>query len=227
MKWKKINYGLVLGAVLLVFLTGFIIVKNVQFRSETAKIRASAVEFTEKFFLLNENPEETLGAERTADEKEARLRELNELIRTYWDTDTAADVSGLYYYTLSSSSELMASFEEYLNRPVGLVVRDLTFQVSDREISVAPNGTDFAVVTIELSDLSLSAEYSGSGVLFDGNGVDYYSGPKSKSSGVYASSYTGSVTLELHRVGGEWKVIGFGTVIFENTNRLIEGGEES
>ena len=67
------------------------------------------------------------------------------------------------------------------------------------------NGTDYAVVTVEIN--ALSARYRGDGeMLFYG---EYYGGEEiGVVLGEYLGAYDGYVEMELHRRDGVWRVCG-------------------
>ena len=197
--WNKVNRGVVLAVALILLLIGFAVVKEVQFRTEAPLIRDTAKTAIEELLLLNVSDEETvLGRVRSSDVQLRERDRLEAVLSEYWDADAESD------YFMDAVS-VRASFEKYLQAPVRMQARELTLSIADQDVSVRQNGTDYAVVTVEIN--ALSARYRGDGeMLFYG---EYYGGEEiGVVLGEYLGAYDGYVEMELHRRDGVWRVCG-------------------
>ena len=197
--WNKVNRGVVLAIALILLLVGFVVVKEVQFRMEAPLIRDTAKTAIEELLLLNVSGEETvLGQVRSYDVQLRERDRLESVLSTYWDADAESD------YHLDAVS-VRAAFEKYLQAPVRMQMRELTMSIADQDVSVRQNGTDYAVVTVDIN--ALSARYRGDGeTVFYG---EYYGGEEiGVVLGEYLGAYDGYVEMELHRRDGAWRVCG-------------------
>lgn len=220
--WKKMNRGLLLGGVLLLLLIGFIVLKEVQFRAEVPGIRQTVRDAMEALLELNLSEEETaLGQVRTEAVRARQTERMEAVLSQYWDADAETE----YYINVGT---LRASFEEYLKEPLCVSFQEMDLSVSDREIEVRQNGTDYAVVSVEIN--SFSARYTGDGdSIFYG---EYYSDrePIGIALGQYIGTYNGYAEMELHRKDGEWRVCGM-SLYLQLMNKTVadtetEGGEK-
>lgn len=218
--WKKINRGLVLGAALLLLLVGFIVVKEVQFRMETSEVRARALETVEAMLSLNLSEEPTAVGETRTDEVRARETERMEaMLSAYWDADAESE-----YYL--SAALVRASYEAYLADPVSVCFSEIDLSVSDREIAVRQNGTDYAVVTLEINNLSTRHQGDGDCIFF---GDHFGASAEEMPALEYQGSYYGYVEMEMHRTGGIWRACGMSATLYMTNKTVVEtetGGEK-
>ncbi len=196
--WKKANRGLLLGALLLVTMISFIIVKNVQFRSETPEIEAIAQAGLEELLALNAAPDGMrVGDTFTEAQKNAKKAELEEYLQKYWDFSGDSNV---YYLT---ADLVRKNYAANVEQPLLCAVKELTINASSHSMSVLPNGTNYAKV-----DFSTDAT-----ILLTGNRHALFCGDEFRgldigdtlSEETYVQ-YDIYVALEMHRVGGEWKI---------------------
>ncbi len=95
-KWyKKVNRGLILGAVLVVGLTAFILVDNYNFRKEEPDIEKTVSDFVSELWKYNITPEKyrEKGAVYSDGDKQKMKDEFSEFSNKYWvETDEDYDV---------------------------------------------------------------------------------------------------------------------------------------
>ncbi len=198
--WKKINRGILLGGVLLVLLIGFIVIKEVQFRTESPGIRDTARDAVEAILELNLSEGETVIGQVRPTDVQARQRErLETMLTQYWDAEGSKD-----FYP--DAGGIRTSYEEYLRDPVLARFYEIDLNIPDSAVTVRQNGTDYAVVSFGIDNLA--ARYAGEGeTIFCG---EYYGaeGALGIALGEYVGSYHGYVDMELHRTGGQWRVCG-------------------
>ncbi|MBQ7346458.1 MAG: hypothetical protein IJW55_00720 [Clostridia bacterium] len=217
-RWKKINRGLLLGAVLLVGLVGFIVFKEVQFRQELPKIRESAEAYVQDLLALNVSLEgEELGKDLTDEQRAQKKAALDKLIA---DRMATGDGEEGNYYVLTAS-ELRANYEEMLEGAPATLYRNLEFDIPENRINVTSEGSDYAYVSIYLQNISVEA----CGMIdqmFGGESTKYYYDTeiydKEFAEGEefenyidktwYTCTFGGNATLQMQRVDGEWKVTG-------------------
>lgn len=214
--WKRVNRGLVLGGVLLLILIGFIVIKEVQFRTEASQIRDSAKAAVEAMLDLNVSETSTVIGQVRSDEVSARARaRMETMLSQYWDADADSD----YYINVTAIRD---SYETYLDEPVLVRFDEITLELPDRAIDVRQNGTDYAVVTLELDNLAARYQGDGEAIFFgeyygseDGIGI---------SLGEYVGSYYGYVEMELHRKDGQWRTCGMNMTLYMTNKTVAEAG---
>ncbi|MBE6588709.1 MAG: hypothetical protein E7643_00895 [Ruminococcaceae bacterium] len=198
--WKKTNRGLWLGGILLLLLIVFVVVKEVQFAKEAPEIGARAREAVISLIELNLSPEgAVLDEALSKDDARKKREELESLLLEYWTPDASSD-----YYL--GAGDVRGYYETFLEEDVKVIFYDVDVEVPDSAIAVRGNGTDYAMVSFELS--RVSAVFSGAGdALFCG---PYYEDTDwgSYDAGVWRGNYRGYADVEMHRVNGEWRVCG-------------------
>ncbi len=223
--WKKANRGLLLGALLLVVLLTVIVVTEVSFRAQVPEIRATVQAYLKDLTALNLSPEGvSLGTSLTQAQSNAKKNELEQLLLTYWDGESAP--AGEFYMDLD---DVRTAFEETLSRPAHAVFQKAEISVPENAVSVKSAGPGYAEVTVSLR--SLSATFTGDGDAFFW-GSEYYAPTltrdellQSYGDGAYQGTYSMDLILEMHRVDGEWRITGcYGSVWLEN--KIPVGGEE-
>jgi len=214
--WNKANRGLLLGAVLLIALIVFIIVKEVQFRTELPEIRGTVKESLQAMLEVNIAPEGAqLGKAWSAEQKEIQRRRLENVLVTYWDADGTND----YYYT---ASEVRASYGEYLGKDCCVLFEEISLVLSDDDIRIVQNGTDYVTVSVEID--TMSATWIGDGeMLFFGESV-YFEEMEGVTPFTYRGNYEGWFEMELHRVDGAWRVVATSGYFSLAHKALVTGG---
>lgn len=218
-RWKKINRGLLLGAVLLVGLVGFIVFKEVQFRQELPKIRESAEAYVQDLLALNVSLEgEELGKDLTDEQRAQKQAALEKLISERMTTGDNSTGNG---YDVFSASELRANYEEMLEGAPATLFRNLEFDIPENRIEVTAEGNDYAYVSIYLQNISVEA----CGMIdqmFGGESTKYYYDVEIYDKEIaegeefenyidktwYTCTFGGNAMLQMQRVDGEWKVTG-------------------
>ena len=241
--WKKQNRGLLLGAVLLVVLIGFIVFKEVQFGREVPEIQESAKDFVEELLELNLSQEgEKLGERPTEEMRDAKTAALDALIRDYMVIEDLEHAS----YDLVSASRMRDNYEEMLENPTSSLFRKLEIDIPENRIQVTSGGSDYAQVTLFFEDASVEACGGGVWQMFSGSAVDDSYGikveigaevedviqklPEGEMTYVspwFAYTFAGNVTLQMKRVDGEWRVTGASCYLWEMSMREIRETEET
>lgn len=213
---KKVNRGLLLGGALLLALIVFIVIKEVQFRVELPKIRESVKDSVQAMLDINLAPEGAkLGEEWSDTQKGTMKKRLEDVLVAHWDADGESN----FYYT---AAEVRAAYDEYLGWNCGVIFEEISLELSDNDILISQNGTDYAKVSVEID--AMSATWRGNeAFLFYGEGV-YVESPISPVSATYRGRFEGWLEMELHRVGGEWRVVGTSGYFSSVHKSVVTGG---
>lgn len=218
---KKVNRGLLLGAILTVILIVVIIVTEVSFHTEVPTIRETVQAYLTDLTALNLSPDGVdLGERLTTEETNTKKKELEALLLNYWDAETAP--AGEFYMAID---DVRTAFEENLSIPAHVVFQSAEISVPENAIEVASAGPGYATVTVSLRSLSTT---------FKGDGDAFFWGPEyyaptltldelltSYGNGTYQGTYSMDLILEMHHVGGEWRITGcYGSVWLENKTAL-------
>ena len=187
--WKKVNRGLLLGAVLLVVLLVLIVVQTISFRRAKPVIRQEVKDYVGDLLTVNYavgDPVEP-GSELTAAQKQQRRDDFEAFVKKYWHEVPEKEIreGGLVSVALSGESatglsSLRAEFENTLSGKQ-YPVEKLNLQIKDSDLSIRANGPGYAQVSISFSFSTVS--------------------------GTVETVRYGSLQLEFKRVKGEWKVI--------------------
>lgn len=217
--WRRVNRGILLGILLLAILVGFIVTKEVQFRMEASEIRERALATVEAMLSLNLSEESTaLGDVRSAETRARETERMEAMLSTYWDADAESE-----YYL--SAALVRSSYEAYLADPVSALFSEIDLSVSDREIGIRQNGTDYAVVTLEINNLSTRHQGDGDCIFF---GDHFGASAEEMPALEYQGSYYGYVEMEMHRTGGIWRACGMSATLYMTNKTVVEtetGGE--
>ncbi len=198
--WKKVNRGLLLGAVLLVALVVLIVVQSVSFRRAKPVIRQEVKDYAgdllEVMYAVGDRVEP--GSELTAEQKQARRERFEAFVREYWQEVPEKEIrnGGLISTALSGTgssglSSLRTEFENTLSGKQ-YPVEKLNLQLPNSNISIRVNGPGYALVNVSFSFSTVSGDYE--------------------------TLRSGELQLELKRVKGSWKVI--------SSNHSFYGGGE-
>lgn len=201
--WKKTNRGLWLGGALLLITLAVIIVTSVLFTVEQPVIRKQVKEYVSDLIALNYAPEGAKLNGRLSDaDKKAKEAELEALFKTYWDPD---DDSAGYGATVE---EVRAAYGALLSEALTIKVLSGEISISDRDISITAEGPNYATVSLYIDTLSLTYEGKPVGIFIGGYQEDYYTEDVMQTTpGARVGTFDLQLTLEMHRVGGEWRII--------------------
>ena len=216
--WKKVNRGLLLGALLIVLLLVFVIVKGVQFRAEIPKIRAVAVEGFEELLALNLAMDgQHTGVALTSEQQAEKMQDVEAYLQAYWDFDVKPDEYGWYV----TADTLRRAAEAYFaNDYVPCMAEEITLNVPDRAVTVTANGTDYAKVSFYADGLTVllkgdaDALFYGSDTYLPTLGSEALS--ELKNAQAQYVTFETYVDFEMHRVGGEWKILTASISVYAN-----------
>ena len=111
MFWKKVNRGLILGVLLLAFLAGFIVLKEVQFRKETPLIRERAEAYLADLCAMQCGVSGELGKTLSKDVQEAQKAKLDRVLSEHWYGNLPEDE-----YKGMGVSEIRANYNSGLSK---------------------------------------------------------------------------------------------------------------
>ena len=216
MFWKKVNRGLVLGAALLLFLVGFIVVKEVQFKKETPLIMERAESYLSGLCDLQCGVSGTLGEPLSAQAYSAQKEKLNSLLKENWYGELSSEE-----YDGFGLSELYANYESYLSEKVTVLLSKAELHLQENDIRVYKDGPDRALVGLSAD---VKTEYIGDGNAFFYGSSNYAvyedetGAKKENAETLYSGVYVLNMTLEMQRVGGKWKIVGMSGYGYESTS---------
>lgn len=220
--WKKTNRGLWLGGILILILIAFIVIKEIQLRTEAPVIAERAREAAVSLIKLNLSPKDAkLSSPLSEGSVKEKREELEAYLGAFWDADPP---SSSLYYMYTGANDVRLGFEELLLKDVSTIFYDVDVEIPDSAIEVKANGPDYALVYFELN--RVSATFAGDGEqLFCGT-YDWESMAKSGDSEVFLGNYRGYATMEMHRVRGEWRVCGISMYLnlYGKTATELAGG---
>lgn len=197
MKLKKVNRGLLLGAVLIVGTASYVVADNINFGKNKETIENTAKEFTEDLAKSN------VGDRKTA------VNNWNELVDKYFIDYTVSEYDDYVFNKSALQSQIN---ENNTKKKVDTVIKSAS--IFPKNIEVKKYGPSGALVTFEYT---LSMEYVGNDERhMDFNGIDfagdYWSDdPDELKSSEYKNksfSYTdmGTATIFLLKKGDTWKI---------------------
>lgn len=218
MFWKKVNRGLLLGAALLVFLVGFIVVKEVRFRKETPLIKERVETYLADLCSLQCGVSGELGKTLSTEAQDLQKDKLDRVLAEHWYGNLPDDE-----YDGIGVSNLRANYESYLSDRVNVLFTKAEMHLQEDNLRVYKDGPDRAVVGLSAD---IKTEYAGDGDEFffgtSNHAVyedEYYSQEAPDLSGkAYSGVFTINMTFELERVGGAWKIVAFNGYGYESTS---------
>ena len=222
--WKKINRGLLLGAVLLIGLIGFIVFKEAQFQKEIPTIQDTAEAYIHDLLELNLSLEgENLGKKLTEGQRAEKMAAMDRLIVDYM-ADGDGSKGSYHVYT---AQQLRDNYEKTLEGKVQTIYRNLDFDIPENRIQVTQEGGDYANVSIYLQNVtvegrgyldqlfggdylkhSYDVEIYDKGIYEIVDGEELEEDPIKSEDAWYGCTYSGNVVLQMKRVDGEWRVTG-------------------
>lgn len=209
---RKVNRGLLLGAVLLLGLAVFVIVSEVLFRQQIPDIRETVQAYVNALPGLNSLPEDAqVGQTLSAAQQEEQNRKLEAFLDQYWTEGEKSQGDG--FYVTFSASDIRSYVQKLWNSPLSANFRDFSVLVPERSISVRASGAGYALVSVSVQDFNAlctgraDALFCG---LCDEESVDAEVPGTDGAEEVRAErrvSYLMELSFEMKRVGGEWKIV--------------------
>ncbi|MCD8328083.1 MAG: hypothetical protein LUC25_03190 [Ruminococcus sp.] len=147
MKLKRLNRGLLLGAVLLVGTVSFIVVQSVRFSKYKPDVETKVDEYIAD--MCQANIDST---------SEGSVEPLEELVNEYWQSGGSENAFDYWCYTMGTTFEM-------LNDDYGDVygkIESMNYYLSN--VSISQYGQDCAKVTF---DCSINCVYSGNPMIYD------------------------------------------------------------
>ena len=216
MFWKKVNRGLLLGAALLIFLIGFIVAKEVQFRKERSLIEARAQSYLSEICDLQCGVSGSLGKELSESAKKTQREKFDRLLQEHWYGNLPDDE-----YDGMGVAQIRENYESYLAEKTEVLFSKAELHLQEGDIRVYKDGPDRAVVGLSAD---VKTEYVGDGNAFFygfSNYVDYEDDTLPEKEGaakLYSGVYVLNMTIEMQRVSGEWKIVGVSGYGYESTS---------
>ncbi len=241
--WKKVNRGLLLGGVLLLGLVIMIVLRQVRFEKEVPEIKETAENFARELAQLNLTPERvSVGGKLSQEQLDKKLQELNAWGTAYWHHEKNNRQEDVLPFT-----DLEEAFTTYWNRERIFLLESIDLSVGEHDIEVTQSGPDYAKVTL-LSDTvsarvwayeesgfaiymgNIRNNYIDTEVILPGDKVEIDPGigdsdTEEKVLTAYDCFYMVSMSIELKRVDGEWRVVSFyGNAHSTHVNAVNEKG---
>lgn len=229
--WKKLNRGLLLGAVLLVGFVIFVIVQNAQFQRSVPDIRELSQDYVAAMMDLNILPDGAMTEDfyLTSKAQEQKLFEMNEILDALWNTQTKQEnLDGV------SGDKMRQQYQEALAREQFSRVLAVEFNLSDKDIDVISDGPNRAKVSLFTDDLIVTHIGDEGQCLFFVNtwGMneieDMYEMNNPMEIPVRRkSTYRLNMDLELELVRGEWKIISCQSDYWINSTTVVLDEQET
>lgn len=210
-RWKKLNRGLLLGAVLLVGFVVFVIAQNAQFQKSVPDIRELSQDYVAAMMDLNVLPDGAMTEDfyLTSQAQEQKLSEMDDILNTFWNAQTKQEsLNGV------SGDKMRQQYQEALAREQFSRVLAIEFNLSDKDIEVNSDGPNRAKVSLFTDDLIVTHTGDEGQCLFFVNtwGINeiedmYEKDNPMENSAQRKSTYRLNMDLELELVKGEWKII--------------------
>ncbi len=209
---KKMNRGLLLGAVLLLGFVIFVMVKDAQFQKSVPDIKEMSKEYVEAMMALNEMPEGAMTEDfhLTSQVTEQKTAAMEEILKKYWNAETKQkNLRGV------SGIDLRRQYQDYVEREQFSQVFDIEFNLSEKDIEVKSDGPNRAKVSLFTEDLYVTFCGTEAYCLFLGGntwGVNeiedmFVNFNPMEDPTRKKSNLRFRLDMELELVKGEWKII--------------------
>ncbi len=213
--WKKTNRGLWLGGALLLVTLIVIVVTALIFSVEKPLIRETVKDYVNDLIALNCAPQDAaLGKKLSEADRRAKEAELEALLKNYWDLEDDTLVNGI------TGEEMRMAYASLLGDALRTRILEGEVRLSDRDIYISRQGPGYASVSLYVDTLSVTYEGAANGIFI---GEEIFSDDEIKQDR-YIGSYSLELTLEMHRVGGEWRIISCYGYLYEE-NAVKDGGD--
>ena len=201
MKFKRINRGLILGAVLIAGTVGYVIVDNIRFKDSKSDIDKTVNDYFSRISEAN-----------VSDDSKKTAEKVGEIVSDCWIYDKAAD------YNYSGLTGLLESVNSY--RGSGYTPTEGKIEEYNMDINItsirknSPNGAvvvlgaDFyCVFTGKPSVFEIDAFYDLSNMMYSYGDED--DEDEEENDTVTKYTYSGgfdNITVQLYYTDGEWKI---------------------
>lgn len=211
---KKLNRGLVLGALLLVGLVIFVSVKEAQFQNSVPSIKELSEGYVQDLLQMNEMPNDALDEKfyLTSAAAEQKSAELEHILQKYWNAETKqTNLSGL------DGNSLRKQYGERLESEQFSRVFEVECNILEKDIKVTSDGPNRAKVSLQTDEVFVTFSGAEFSCLFVGDNVltqtdleeMFESSNPLEHEGLNRKKAHCSLhmVLELELVQGEWKII--------------------
>lgn len=221
-KLKKINRGLVLGAVLIVVMIFVIIGDNRRFKKEKPVIKERIGAFIDDLDDWSVTPEkyQDVSVKYSPEDKQKEITGFAEMVDKYWyATDDIA-----YDFWGNNKSDFRSLInEKFRDDRMGYIIEN---KLSLGSVKIKKDGPDAAMAECSIDAVATVADdatvISPAG-LFSASG---YRDVDEMEKGIYKINQSYQCTIYLLRVDGEWKITGIFGWLNSCRTVLIEGGNE-
>lgn len=216
MKLRRLNRGLILGAVLIVGTVSYVIYDTNRFNQSREEIQNAVESYFDSMAQANKNG------------KDAMKDSCSDLINEEWVYDKSAEDS--YYLTKSSLLDSIKSSDEE-DTSTGYITE---FECSPSNITVNKNGPDGAVVTL---DMEAYIEFYGYPYALlpvgfeqlDNNNYEntddyFFCNPDDSIKYRLTQGYEG-ISVYLKNTGGEWKITAVESYYWNGVAEMIEDAD--
>lgn len=210
--WKKGNRGLWLGLLLLVSLILYSVGSAISLGIQKQEIAAKADDMTNHLFAVNELMEGTVGSDYTEEQKLAAKQEFMAMIDRDWakHAEPSKDILSDIFYSYSSTydkDQMVELFDKHLHEVCLGNYKNFKCEISRDGYSVSSNGPRYALCEYTVSVSYEANAYTGADP-FPISVMDLYRGYTDTSEPPVSTKVTErfSVTYELHKENGEWKI---------------------
>jgi len=220
---RRMNRGVVLGIVFLLFMTGFVIIDESNFKNEEGNIEEMITNYLQDVGDLNVAASSTIipGDKANAAQAAAARALLVQLIDDYY---TTSEVQNAYGQT---SSDEISAYNTYLENVVMPIVKKQDVVLNPYSFEITKNGVGCAIVRVDCSyDIEYQGNYyqtiytPGSRTFYDNYsdyGMVYVKGSAAYNEAVeqdttisydtnLAGTYSVDGTFYIKRVDGQWKI---------------------
>ena len=217
---RHVNFGLVLGGVLILATILVVLVTQIVFHFEKPDVRESVRDYLDDLATLNTSPQSVIPGTALSDaQKNERKTALETFLAEHWHSEsvTVGTNDLLFGNTVLAMEDVRASYYNYLDIPLQGVFYDVSLTVLDSDIQIKANGPGYVKVSVDVTDASAVCRgdpyaffTAGDPYYFTGDPDSYlnaYELQQEYGNEAYAVRFELHLELEMKRVGGEWRII--------------------